>query len=148
MFEFETAFHYITNSKLRAHFYIKNVLLFFSVFPGTVFVGQTNGPEAIYGSTVELVCTTDAITGIDWYKRDVSEVPVDLPKSLSFCLEETCVPSSVGKYSFSSNKTNKFVNIPAVNEDDEKWWICVIYNDYSTWASFYLDLKGYFFVFG
>ena len=118
-------------------------MLFFSVFPGVVFVGQINGPEAIYGSKVELVCTTDAITGIDWYKRDVNDLPVDLQTNLiSLCLENECAPSSVGKYNFSRNKTNNFVNIPNVNEDDEKWWICLIYDDYATWSSFYLALKG------
>ena len=127
-----------TNSTLR-----KNVLLFFSVFQGTVFVDQNNGPEAIYGSTVELVCTTDANTGIDWFKRDSNEVPANL-SSLSFCFEKTCLPWSFEKYDFSIYKTNKFVNIPNVNEDDEKWWICLNSDDYSTWDSFYLALKGYY----
>jgi hypothetical protein len=88
---------------------------------------------ALKGSNIQLVCEISQFSNSDVlhvYKRDSR-----LPSSLAGinpdnqCAPSICLTTSIGRYTFSADNSNVFINISSVNRsEDQKWWTCTIGN--------------------
>ncbi|XP_060560760.1 uncharacterized protein LOC132720618 [Ruditapes philippinarum] len=89
---------------------------------------------ALKGSNIQLVCEISQFSKSDTlyvYKSD-SRLPSSFPdiRPMTICFSESfCMTNSIGRYTFSADKINVYINITSVNRsEDQKWWTCSIEN--------------------
>ncbi|XP_060599960.1 hemicentin-1-like [Ruditapes philippinarum] len=88
---------------------------------------------ALKGSNIQLVCEISQFSSSDILQvyKSSSKLPSSLSDvtSMARCLQSLCLTGGIGRYTFSADNSNVYINISSVNRsEDQKWWTCAIIN--------------------